>query len=58
MAVDDNGRFTDRITDFREKYVKDADNDITQAVKARDSTTFFGTIMCMPLIFLWNRVRL
>lgn len=44
MAVDDNGRFTDRITDFREKYVKDADNDITQAVKVRESSTFCGTI--------------
>lgn len=45
MAVDENGYFTDRITDFRGKYVKEADNDITQAVKARDSNT--------PL-FLWH----
>lgn len=44
MAVDDNGRFTDRITDFREKYVKDADNDITQAVKVR---VFY---------FLWHNI--
>ncbi|KAI3524031.1 hypothetical protein L1887_02632 [Cichorium endivia] len=33
MAVDDDGCFTDRITDFNGRYVKEADKDIIQAVK-------------------------
>ncbi|CAN4126949.1 unnamed protein product [Withania somnifera] len=45
VAVDDNGRFTDRITDFREKYVKDADNDITQAVKDKGRLVKSGKFM-------------
>ncbi|KVI01022.1 Aminoacyl-tRNA synthetase, class 1a, anticodon-binding [Cynara cardunculus var. scolymus] len=35
MAVDDDGCFTERITDFSGRYVKEADKDIIQAVKAR-----------------------
>lgn len=34
VAVDDDGCFTDRITDFKGRYVKDADKDIIQTVKA------------------------
>ncbi|KAJ9566498.1 hypothetical protein OSB04_002464 [Centaurea solstitialis] len=35
MAVDDDGCFTDRITDFSGQYVKEADKHIILAVKAR-----------------------
>lgn len=35
MTVDDDGCFTEIITDFRGRYVKEADKDIIQAVKAR-----------------------
>ena len=34
MAVDDDGCFTKRITDFSGRYVKEADKDIILAVKA------------------------
>ncbi|KAI6695906.1 hypothetical protein NL676_023616 [Syzygium grande] len=34
VAVDDDGCFTSKITDFSGRYVKDADKDIIQAVKA------------------------
>lgn len=33
VAVDDDGCFTDRITDFKGRYVKEADKDIILAVK-------------------------
>lgn len=33
MAVDDDGSFTERITHFTGRYVKDADKDIIEAVK-------------------------
>lgn len=33
MAVDDDGHFTDRITDFKGRNVKEADKDIILAVK-------------------------
>ncbi|KAL3828683.1 hypothetical protein ACJIZ3_017485 [Penstemon smallii] len=36
VAVDDDGCFTDRVTDFSKRYVKDADKDIIQAVKDKD----------------------
>ncbi|KAK4369720.1 hypothetical protein RND71_009195 [Anisodus tanguticus] len=45
VAVDDNGCFTDRITDFRDKYVKEADNDITQAVKDKGRLVKSGKFM-------------
>ncbi|CAI9296574.1 unnamed protein product [Lactuca saligna] len=35
MAVDDDGCFTERVIDFIGQYVKEADKDIIQAVKAR-----------------------
>ncbi|XP_024982543.1 isoleucine--tRNA ligase, cytoplasmic [Cynara cardunculus var. scolymus] len=35
MAVDDDGCFTERITDFSGRYVKEADKDIIQAVKEK-----------------------
>ncbi|KAJ9178386.1 hypothetical protein P3X46_010273 [Hevea brasiliensis] len=35
VAVDDDGCFTERITDFSGRYVKDADKDIIENVKAR-----------------------
>ncbi|KAK2986143.1 hypothetical protein RJ640_030688 [Escallonia rubra] len=40
VAVDDDGCFTERITDFSGRYVKDADKDIIQAVKARLLSVF------------------
>ena len=33
VAVDDDGLFTERITHFSGRYVKDADKDIIEAVK-------------------------
>ncbi|KAH7572769.1 hypothetical protein JRO89_XS03G0009900 [Xanthoceras sorbifolium] len=35
VAVDDDGCFTGKITDFSGRYVKDADKDIIEAVKAK-----------------------
>ncbi|CAA2997309.1 isoleucine--tRNA ligase, cytoplasmic-like [Olea europaea var. sylvestris] len=35
VAVDDDGRFTEKIVDFSKCYVKDADKDIIQAVKEK-----------------------
>ena len=35
VAVDSDGCFTERIIDFKGRYVKDADKDIINAVKAR-----------------------
>lgn len=35
VAVDDDGCFTDRITDFKGRYVKEADKDIILAVKEK-----------------------
>ena len=33
VAVDDDGCFTSKVTDFSGRYVKDADKDIIEAVK-------------------------
>lgn len=35
MAVDDDGFFISKITDFSGSYVKDVDKDIIEAVKVR-----------------------
>lgn len=35
VAVDDDGCFTGKITDFSGRYVKDADKDIIEVLKAR-----------------------
>lgn len=35
MAVDADGRFTEEVSDFYGRYVKDADKDIVNAVKVR-----------------------
>ena len=35
MAVDDDGCFTTKISEFSGQYVKDADNDIIEAIKVR-----------------------
>lgn len=35
VAVDDDGRFTERVVEFHGRYVKDADKDIIQAVKEK-----------------------
>ena len=35
MAVDDDSYFTTKISEFSGQYVKDADKDITEAVKVR-----------------------
>ncbi|KAI8554307.1 hypothetical protein RHMOL_Rhmol05G0088500 [Rhododendron molle] len=42
VAVDDDGFFTGRITDFSGRYIKDADKDIIQAVKARLKILIFN----------------
>ncbi|KAF8402283.1 hypothetical protein HHK36_013235 [Tetracentron sinense] len=44
VAVDDDGCFTGKISDFCGRYVKDADKDIINAVKAR----------LMPTLYLYN----
>ncbi|PON74964.1 Isoleucine-tRNA ligase [Parasponia andersonii] len=43
VAVDDDGCFTSRITDFSGCYVKDADKDIIEAVKAKGRLIKSGT---------------
>ncbi|KAI4305042.1 hypothetical protein L6164_028432 [Bauhinia variegata] len=43
VAVDDDGNFTDKITDFSGCYIKDADKDIVAAVKANGRLVKFGT---------------
>ncbi|XP_075511214.1 isoleucine--tRNA ligase, cytoplasmic [Primulina tabacum] len=43
VAVDDDGCFTERITDFSRRYVKDADKDIIQAVKSKDRLVKTGS---------------
>lgn len=48
VAVDDDGRFTDRITDFKGRNVKEADKDIILAVKVImvDMALFEGEFLC------------
>ncbi|KAL5543283.1 hypothetical protein UlMin_010993 [Ulmus minor] len=43
VAVDDDGCFTSRVTDFNGRYVKDADKDIIEAVKAKGRLVKSGT---------------
>ncbi|XP_009365866.2 isoleucine--tRNA ligase, cytoplasmic [Pyrus x bretschneideri] len=43
VAVDDDGCFTERITDFSGFYVKDADKDIIEALKAKGRLVKSGT---------------
>ncbi|OMO80371.1 Aminoacyl-tRNA synthetase, class Ia [Corchorus capsularis] len=43
-AVDEDGCFTGKITDFSGRYVKDADKDIIEAVKAKGRLVKHGTI--------------
>lgn len=45
VAVDDDGCFTERITDFKKRYVKDADKDIIQAVKENGRLVKTGSFM-------------
>ncbi|CAI0420219.1 unnamed protein product [Linum tenue] len=45
VAVDDDGCFTDRITDFSGRYVKDADKDIIEAVKGKGRLVKTGSFM-------------
>ncbi|XP_042489506.1 isoleucine--tRNA ligase, cytoplasmic-like [Macadamia integrifolia] len=45
VAVDDDGSFTDKVSDFRGKYVKDADKDIINAVKAKGRLVKSGSFM-------------
>lgn len=41
VAVDDDGCFTEKITDFSGSYVKDADKDIIESIKV----LFTGTVL-------------
>ncbi|KAF7827269.1 isoleucine--tRNA ligase, cytoplasmic [Senna tora] len=43
VAVDDDGCFTAKITDFSGRYIKDADKDIVDAVKAKGRLIKYGT---------------
>ncbi|KAL6555673.1 hypothetical protein OROHE_007345 [Orobanche hederae] len=45
VAVDDDGRFTDRIVEFCGRYVKDADKDIIHAVNNKDRLVKTGSFM-------------
>ncbi|WCJ41408.1 Isoleucine--tRNA ligase cytoplasmic [Euphorbia peplus] len=45
VAVDNDGCFIERITDFRGRYVKDADKDIIEAVKAKGRLVKSGSCM-------------
>ncbi|XP_071903671.1 isoleucine--tRNA ligase, cytoplasmic-like [Coffea arabica] len=45
VAVDDDGCFTERITDFKGCYVKDADKGIIQAVKEKGRLVKSGSFM-------------
>lgn len=44
MAVNDDGCFTEKVSDFNGQYVKDADKEIIVAVKVR-MTSFLGTMI-------------
>ncbi|KAF3446531.1 hypothetical protein FNV43_RR11711 [Rhamnella rubrinervis] len=44
VAVDDDGCFTERITDFSGCYIKDADKDIIESVKVRGRLVKSGTL--------------
>ncbi|KAL0911232.1 hypothetical protein M5K25_019356 [Dendrobium thyrsiflorum] len=44
VAVDSDGRFTEKIYDFKGRYVKDADKDIINALKAKDRLVNVGNI--------------
>ncbi|XP_065865633.1 isoleucine--tRNA ligase, cytoplasmic [Euphorbia lathyris] len=45
VAVDDDGCFIERITDFRGRYVKEADKDIIETVKAKGRLVKSGSCM-------------
>ncbi|KAF3578212.1 hypothetical protein DY000_02033890 [Brassica cretica] len=45
VAVDDDGLFTERITHFSGRYVKDADKDIIEAVKAKGRLVKTGSFV-------------
>ncbi|KAJ4968949.1 hypothetical protein NE237_015650 [Protea cynaroides] len=45
VAVDDDGCFSDKVPDFKGKYVKDADKDILNAVKAKGRLVKSGSFM-------------
>ncbi|PKA47897.1 Valine--tRNA ligase [Apostasia shenzhenica] len=44
VAVDSDGRFTEKISDFKGTYVKDADKDIINALKAKNRLLNLGNI--------------
>ena len=44
VAVDDDGCFTEKVSDFKGRYVKDADKDIINAVKVRISPFFIFSL--------------
>ncbi|GAV69921.1 tRNA-synt_1 domain-containing protein/Anticodon_1 domain-containing protein [Cephalotus follicularis] len=53
VAVDDDGCFTEKITDFSGRYVKDADKDIIEAVRAKGRLVKSGSHM-HPYPFCWR----
>lgn len=44
VAIDPDGRFTEKVSDFQGRYVKDADKDIIHAVKAKGRLVNSGSI--------------
>ncbi|KAA8531175.1 hypothetical protein F0562_005911 [Nyssa sinensis] len=53
VAVDDDGCFTAKITDFSGRYIKDADKDIIQAVKDKGRLVKSGSFT-HPYPFCWR----
>ncbi|KAL6970780.1 isoleucine--tRNA ligase [Sarracenia purpurea var. burkii] len=53
VAVDDDGCFIGRITDFSGRYIKEADKDIIQAVKDKGRLVKSGSFM-HPYPFCWR----
>ncbi len=45
VSVDDNGNFLDIVSDFKGRYVKEADNDIIQHLKKKKRILKVGTIV-------------
>ncbi|KAL6553648.1 hypothetical protein OROGR_007490 [Orobanche gracilis] len=44
VAVDDDGCFTAKVADFSGRYIKDADKDIVEAIKAKGRLVKLGTV--------------
>ena len=50
--LDASGRFTDKVTDFKGKYVKDADKEIIKYLKDNGRMVKAGTVITLETILL------